>query len=83
MRNKHTPKRGGNTGKGGGSTRSSNNNTPEKDSQPDKSKGLARSSAEKVSLFQLIHPSIFSPPNVIAGWAVVEAFESILQYHAN
>ena len=41
MRSKHTPKRGGDTGKGGGSPTSSNDDTPKKDSKPDKSTGLA------------------------------------------
>ena len=36
MRNKHTPRRGGNTGRN-----ASNRSTPKKDSKPDKSKGLA------------------------------------------
>ena len=57
MRNKHTPKRGGNTGRN-----TSNRGTPKKDNKPDKSKGLSNHvfSSGRSEDFQKIYEYLMS-----------------------
>ena len=57
MRNKHTPKRGGNTGRN-----ASNRSTPKKDNEPDKSKGSPNHmfSSGRSEDFQKTHECLMS-----------------------